>query len=43
MNRKRSTAIIGAVALIGGIFVGGTPAQAAPAASCTILTASLKA
>jgi len=38
MNRKISTAIISAVALIGGIFVGGTPAQAAPAASTLILS-----
>ncbi len=38
MNRKISTAIIGAVALIGGIFVGGTPAQAAPAASTLVLS-----
>lgn len=38
MNRKISTAIIGAVALVGGIFVGGTPAQAAPAASTLVLS-----
>lgn len=29
MNRKISTAVIGAVALVGGVFVGGSPAYAA--------------
>ena len=38
MNRKISTAIIGAIALFGSAIVGGTPAYAVPAASTLILT-----
>ena len=38
MNRKISTAVIGAVALLGSVFVGGSAAYAAPAASTLILT-----
>ena len=30
MNRKISTAVIGAVALLGSVFVGGSAAYAAP-------------
>lgn len=38
MKRKLSTAIIASVALASGVFVGGTPAQAAPVASTLILS-----
>ena len=38
MNRKISTAVIGAVALLGSVFVGGSSAYAAPAASTLIIT-----
>jgi len=38
MNRKISTAVIGAVALLGSVFVGGSAAYAAPAASTLILS-----
>ncbi len=38
MNRKISTAVIGAVALLGSAFVGGSAAYAAPAASTLIVT-----
>lgn len=38
MNKKISTAVIGAVALVGSVFVGGAPAFAAPAASTLILS-----
>jgi hypothetical protein len=38
MNRKITTAVIGAVALFGGVFVGGSAAYAAPAASTLIVT-----
>jgi len=38
MKRKNSIATISALALLGGIFMGGTPAQAAPAASTLVLS-----
>lgn len=38
MNRKILTAVISAVALLGSVFVGGSAAYAAPAASTLILT-----
>lgn len=38
MNKKISIAVISAAALVGGVFVGGAPAFAAPAASTLILT-----
>ena len=38
MNKKISTAVIGAVALFGSAIVGGSPAYAAPAASTLILS-----
>ena len=38
MNRKISIAVIGAVALLGSAFVGGSAAYAAPAASTLIIT-----
>lgn len=38
MNKKISTAVIGAVALVGSVFVGGAPAFAAPAVSTLILS-----
>jgi len=38
MNKRISTAVISAVALLGGVFVGGSPAYAAPAASTLILS-----
>lgn len=38
MNRKITTAVIGAVALLGSVFVGGSAAYAAPAASTLILS-----
>lgn len=38
MNRKISVAVICAVALFGGVFVGGAPAYAAPVASTLVIT-----
>lgn len=38
MNRKISTAVIGAVALLGSVFVGSSAAYAAPAASTLVIT-----
>lgn len=38
MNKKISTALIGAIALFGSVFVTGTAANAAPAASTLILS-----
>lgn len=38
MNRKISTAVIGAVALLGSVFVGGSSAYAAPVAPTLVIT-----